>query len=67
MDNRVSEAAYWSQNVVALSAALGSGASGLSSEQASAKLRQVGSNSVEESSQLSAVRAAPQSMRGSWT
>ncbi|WP_291861410.1 magnesium-translocating P-type ATPase [Bradyrhizobium sp.] len=47
---------YWSQDATALSAALGSGPGGLSSETASAKLRLVGPNSVEEASQLSALR-----------
>jgi Mg2+-importing ATPase len=47
---------YWSQDATAPSAALGSGPGGLSSETAAAKLRLVGPNSVEEASQLSALR-----------
>ena len=47
---------YWSQDAAALSAALGSGPGGLSSEGAAAKLRLVGPNSVEDVSRLSAVR-----------
>ncbi|MFZ2156151.1 MAG: magnesium-translocating P-type ATPase [Bradyrhizobium sp.] len=49
-------APYWSQDATALSAALGSGPEGLPSEAAAAKLRLVGPNSVEEESQLSALR-----------
>ena len=47
---------YWSQDATALGAALGAGPEGLSSEAASAKLRRIGPNSVEEASQLSALR-----------
>jgi len=47
---------YWSQDAAALSAALGSGPGGLSSEGAAAKLRLVGPNSVEDASHLSALR-----------
>ena len=47
---------YWSQDAAAISAALGSGPGGLSSATAAAKLRQVGPNSVEEASHLSALR-----------
>ena len=47
---------YWGQDAVLLSAALGSGPGGLSSEQAAAKLRLVGPNSVEDASHLSALR-----------
>ena len=47
---------YWSQDAAALSAALGSGPGGLSSERAAAKLRLVGPNSVEDASRLSALR-----------
>ena len=47
---------YWSQDAAALSAALGSGPGGLSSEKAAAKLRLVGPNSVEDASHLSALR-----------
>lgn len=50
------DAPYWSRDATALSAALGSGPGGLSSETAAAKLRLVGPNSVEEASQLSALR-----------
>ena len=47
---------YWSQDAAALSAALGSGPGGLSSEEAAAKLRLVGPNSVEDASRMSALR-----------
>jgi P-type Mg2+ transporter len=47
---------YWSQDAAAISAALGSGPGGLSSATAAVKLRQVGPNSVEEASHLSALR-----------
>ena len=50
------ETPYWSQDAAALSAALGSGPGGLSSEEAAAKLRLVGPNSVEDASHLSALR-----------
>jgi P-type Mg2+ transporter len=47
---------YWSQDAAAVSAALGSGSGGLSSERAAAQLRLVGPNSVEDASHLSALR-----------
>jgi Mg2+-importing ATPase len=47
---------YWSQDAAALSAALGSGPGGLSSEKAASQLRLVGPNSVEDATQLSALR-----------
>jgi P-type Mg2+ transporter len=47
---------YWSQDAAAVSAALGSGPGGLSSERAAAQLRLVGPNSVEDVSHLSALR-----------
>ena len=47
---------YWSQDAAALSAALGSGPGGLSSEKAAAQLRLVGPNSVEDASHMSAFR-----------
>ena len=47
---------YWSQDAAALSAALGSGPGGLSSEAVGAKLRLVGPNSVEDPTHLSALR-----------
>ena len=47
---------FWSQRPAGLSAALGSGPDGLSSEEAAAKLRLVGPNSVEDVSRLSALR-----------
>jgi Mg2+-importing ATPase len=50
------ETPYWSQDAAAVSAALGSGPGGLSSEEAAAKLRLVGPNSVEDASRLSALR-----------
>lgn len=50
------ETPYWSQDAAALSAALGSGPGGLSSEEAAAKLRLIGPNSVEDASHLSALR-----------
>ena len=50
------DAPYWSQDAAALTAALGSGPGGLSSEGAAAKLRLVGPNSVESVSHLSALR-----------
>jgi len=51
-----SQPAYWSQDAAALMAALGSGATGLSSDQAAAQLRLVGPNSVEDALRLSALR-----------
>jgi P-type Mg2+ transporter len=56
MSNPVLDAPYWSQDAAALSAALGSGSGGLSSEKAAEKLRLVGPNSVEDASHLSALR-----------
>ena len=56
MSNSVLDAPYWSQDAAALSAALGSAPGGLSPEQAADKLRLVGPNSVEDASQLSALR-----------
>src|SRR5208337_3644629 len=50
------ETPYWTRDVAELSAALGSGSGGLSSENAAARLRQVGPNSVEDQSRLSALR-----------
>jgi Mg2+-importing ATPase len=50
----IPQTAYWSQDSTALSQALGSGPGGLSSEAAAAKLREVGPNSVEDASHLSA-------------
>ena len=50
------DAPYWSQDATVLSAALGSGPGGLSSEKAAAQLRLVGPNSVEDASHLSALR-----------
>lgn len=47
---------YWSQDSTALSQTLGSGPGGLSSQAAAAKLREVGPNSVEDESHLSALR-----------
>lgn len=47
---------YWSQDPTALSQTLGSGPGGLSSQAAAAKLREVGPNSVEDESHLSALR-----------
>jgi Mg2+-importing ATPase len=49
------DASYWNQDAAALSTALGSGAGGLSSEGAAAKLRLVGPNRVEDVSHLSAL------------
>lgn len=48
--------AYWSQDIVAVSAALGSGPGGLSSDKAAKLLRSVGPNSVEDASRLSTAR-----------
>jgi magnesium-transporting ATPase (P-type) len=50
------EAPYWSRDVAELSAALGSVSGDSSSENAAARLRQVGPNSVEEATHLSARR-----------
>jgi len=56
MADQKTEVPYWSRDVAELSAALGSASAGLSSENAAAKLRQVGPNSVKDASQLSALR-----------
>jgi Mg2+-importing ATPase len=56
MADHVTDVPYWSRDVAELSAALGSGSGGLSSENAAARLRQVGPNSVEDESHLSALR-----------
>jgi Mg2+-importing ATPase len=56
MADPVTEVPYWNRNVAELSAALGSGSGGLSSEKAAEQLRQVGPNSVEDASHLSALR-----------
>jgi Mg2+-importing ATPase len=55
-ETHVTEVPYWSRDVAELSAALGSGSGGLSSENAAERLRQVGPNSVEDESHLSALR-----------
>ena len=47
---------YWSRDAAELSAALGSGSEGLSSEKSAEQLRLVGRNSVEVASHLSALR-----------
>jgi Mg2+-importing ATPase len=56
MADHLTDVPYWSREVAELSAALGSGPGGLSSENAAERLRQVGPNSVEEASHLSALR-----------
>ncbi len=56
MSGPVLDTPYWSQDSATLSAALGSGLGGLSSEDAASKLLLVGPNSVEEASHLSALR-----------
>ena len=56
MSNPEPDIPYWSQDAAALSATLGSGPGGLSSEGAAAKLRLVGPNSVEDPTHLSALR-----------
>jgi Mg2+-importing ATPase len=56
MADHVTDVPYWSRDVAELSAALGSGPGGLSSEKAADELRQVGPNSVEDTSNLSALR-----------
>jgi Mg2+-importing ATPase len=56
MADHVTEVPYWSRDVAELSAALGSGSGGLSSESAAERLHQVGPNSVEDESHLSALR-----------
>jgi Mg2+-importing ATPase len=57
-ETHVTEVPYWSRDVAELSAALGSGSGGLSSENAAERLRQVGPNTVEDESHphLSALR-----------
>ena len=49
------EVRYWSQSASDLAAALGSGPSGLSSDQAAAALARVGPNSVEDTPRLGAL------------
>lgn len=49
-------ATYWSHDASALAAALGAGPGGLTSDRAARQLVLVGSNSVEDSSRLGAVR-----------
>ncbi|HUL94056.1 MAG TPA: magnesium-translocating P-type ATPase [Burkholderiales bacterium] len=49
------DAPFWSRDAAELSASLGSGAGGLSSAKAAEQLRQVGSNSIEEASEQSAL------------
>jgi len=56
MADQKTDVPYWSRDAAELSAALGSGSGGLSSENAAAKLRQVGPNSVEDVRHLSALR-----------
>src|SRR5271157_5519146 len=56
MPDQKADVPCWSRDVAELSAALGSGSAGLSSENAAAKLRQVGPNSVKDAGQLSALR-----------
>ncbi len=56
MADHVTNVPYWSREVGELSSALGSGSGGLSSEKAAEQLRQVGPNSVEDASHLSALR-----------
>ena len=56
MADHVTDVPYWSRDVAELSAALGSGSGGLSPEKAAEQLRQVGPNSVKDTSQLSALR-----------
>ncbi|MDP1730628.1 MAG: magnesium-translocating P-type ATPase [Devosia sp.] len=56
MNRAGDEPPYWNQDASALAASLGSGPTGLSSEHAAALLVQVGANSVEDSSRLSALR-----------
>jgi Mg2+-importing ATPase len=55
MADEVTEVPYWSRDVAELSTALGSGSGGLSAEKAAEQLRQVGPNSVEDASHLSAL------------
>ena len=55
-DPHTKDVSYWSRDIAELSAALGSGPGGLSSENAAERLRQVGPNSVENESRLSALR-----------
>jgi Mg2+-importing ATPase len=50
------DSAYWCQDAASLAAALGSGANGLSSVQAAARLAQIGPNTVEDAVRLSAFR-----------
>ena len=55
-DSHTPDVSYWSRDIAELSAALGSGPGGLSSENAAERFRQVGPNSVEDESRLSALR-----------
>src|SRR5690242_4601044 len=50
------ESSYWSQEAASLAVTLGSGANGLSSDQAAKQLAQLGPNTVEDSQRLSALR-----------
>ena len=50
------DAAYWSHEAAALSAALGSGPAGLDSSVAAARLAAVGENAMEDATRLSGVR-----------
>jgi Mg2+-importing ATPase len=56
MDSPDPDVPYWSQDAAALSAALGSSPGGLSAQAAGTKLGLVGPNSVEQASQLNALR-----------
>jgi Mg2+-importing ATPase len=56
MADHVTDVPYWNREVAGLSAALGSDSGGLSSENAAERLRQVGPNSMEDESHLSALR-----------
>ncbi len=47
---------YWSQDAATLSAALGSGAGGLSTDRAAARLRLIGPNNVEDASRMNTLR-----------
>lgn len=50
------EAPYWSQDASALAADLGTGLSGLTSDQTAAQLALIGPNSIEDASRIGAVR-----------
>ena len=56
MADHVMDVPYWSRDLAELSAALGSGSGGLSSEHAAERLREVGPNGVDDASSLSALR-----------